>query len=338
LDDAPDPEFVDMKRRFWISAILTIPVFVLAMAEMLPNFHAVLSPRISLWIQFVLATPVVLWGGFPFFVRGWQSIGNRSPNMFTLIAIGTSAAFLYSVAALVFPQIFPATMRGAHNDLIHVYFEAAAVITTLVLLGQVLELHARAQTSGALKEFLGLVPVNAHVVYADGEEAEIDLKDLQTGAILRVKANEKIPTDGVILEGAATVDESMITGEPVPVEKSVGETVIGGTINGNRTFTIRATRVGSETMLAQIVRMVGEAQCSRARSKISRRSFRLFRSGGRSNRSRCFRRLVLVRGLRVRARRGGFDFDYRLPVRARSGNADVNYGRHGSRRACRSFD
>lgn len=264
LDDAPDPEYVDMKRRFWISAVLTIPVFALAMAEMLPNFHALVSPRISLWIQFVLATPVVLWGGFPFFVRGWQSIGNRSPNMFTLIAIGTGAAYFFSLFALFLPDLFPASMRNEHTGLIAAYFEAAAVITTLVLLGQVLELRARSQTSSAIRELLGLAPETAIVVFDDGTETEIALKDVQIGASLRVKANEKIPTDGVITTGETSVDESMVTGESIPVEKTAGDTVIGGTINGRRSFVMKAEKVGSDTLLAQIVRMVGEAQRSRA--------------------------------------------------------------------------
>ncbi len=264
LDDAPDPEYVDMKRRFWISAVLTVPIFALAMAEMLPNFNALFSPKTSLWIQFVLATPVVLWGGFPFFVRGWQSIGNRSPNMFTLIAIGTGAAYLFSLFALFFSDLFPASMRDAHTGLISAYFEAAAVITTLVLLGQVLELRARSQTSSAIKELLGLAPETAIVVFDDGTESEIALKDVQIGASLRVKANEKIPTDGAITEGETSVDESMVTGESIPVEKTAGDKVIGGTINGRRGFVMKAEKVGSDTLLAQIVRMVSEAQRSRA--------------------------------------------------------------------------
>ncbi len=264
LDDQPDPEFADMKRRFWISAALTIPVFILAMAEMLPNFHTLVSPQLSIWIQFLLSTPVVLWGGFPFFARGVQSIKNASPNMFTLIAIGTSSAYVFSLVALFFPQIFPASMRDAHTGLIAVYFEAAAVITTLVLLGQVLELRARSQTSSAIKQLLGLAPTTANVVFEDGSEAEVDLEDVQVGATLRVRANEKIPTDGVILEGETTIDESMISGEPIPVEKSIGDKVVGGTINGRRALLMRAEKVGSETLLAQIVRMVGEAQRSRA--------------------------------------------------------------------------
>jgi len=264
LEDKPDPEYTDMKRRFWISAALTLPVFILAMAEMLPNFHAVLSPKTSLWIQFLLATPVVLWGGFPFFVRAVQSVKNASPNMFTLIAIGTGAAFLLSLAALFAPEVFPASMRDAHSGVVAAYFESAAVITTLVLLGQVLELKARSQTSSAIRELLGLAPKTAIVVFDDGSETEIALADVQVGAVLRVKANEKIPTDGVILEGETSVDESMVTGEPVAVEKTVGDKIIGGTINGNRTILMKAEKVGSETLLANIVKMVGEAQRSRA--------------------------------------------------------------------------
>jgi Cu+-exporting ATPase len=264
LDDKPDPEYLDMKRRFWISAVLTAPVFVLAMAEMLPNFHAVISPHASLWIQFALATPVVLWGGFPFFQRAWHSVKNVSPNMFTLIAIGTGAAYIFSLFALFLPDLFPVSLRNEHTGTIAAYFEAAAVITTLVLLGQVLELRARSQTSSAIRELLGLAPETAIVVFEDGTETEIALKDVQAGAKLRVKANEKIPTDGTILEGETTVDESMITGEPIPVEKTAGDKIVGGTINGRRGFVMRAERVGGDTLLAQIVRMVGEAQRSRA--------------------------------------------------------------------------
>ncbi len=264
LDDVPDPEYIDMKRRFWISAVLTIPVFALAMAEMLPNFHEVISPKTSIWIQFVLATPVVLWGGFPFFQRAWASFKNVSPNMFTLIAIGTGAAYLFSIFALFLPSLFPDSIRNVHTGLIAAYFEAAAVITTLVLLGQVLELRARSQTSSAIKMLLGLAPETAIVVFDDGTEEEIALKDVQIGASLRVRVNEQVPTDGVILEGETSVDESMVTGESIPVEKRAGDNVIGGTINGRRGFLMRAEKVGSDTLLAQIVRMVGEAQRSRA--------------------------------------------------------------------------
>lgn len=264
LDDTPDPEFVDMKRRFWISLILTLPVFLLAMGEMFPAFHSVVSPRISIWIQFLLSTPVVLWAGFPFFERGVLSIKNLSPNMFTLIGIGTGAAYLLSVAALFFPDLFPATLRDTHTGMVPGYFESAAVITTLVLLGQVLELRARSQTSSAIKELLRLAPETATVVRHDGSEETIDLKHIHQGHILRVKANEKVPTDGEITEGETAIDESMVTGESMPVEKSAGAKVIGGTLNGNRSFLMRAEKVGGDTLLAQIVRMVGDAQRSRA--------------------------------------------------------------------------
>lgn len=264
LEDAEDPELADMSRRFWISAVLTLPIFILAMGEMFPGFHSIVSPRVSIWIQFILATPVVFWSGWPFFVRAWQSIKNVSPNMFTLIALGTSAAYLLSIAALFFPEVFPASMRDAHTGIVPGYFESAAVITTLVLLGQVLELRARSRTSSALKELLRLAPETATVVNNDGTEETIDLQNVQVGAKLRVKANEKVPTDGEVIEGETSIDESMVTGESMPVERSVGGKVIGGTINGNRSFVMTATRVGSDTLLANIVKMVGEAQRSRA--------------------------------------------------------------------------
>ncbi|MEP6788413.1 MAG: HAD-IC family P-type ATPase, partial [Acidobacteriota bacterium] len=264
LDDTPDPEFIDMKRRFAVCTILTLPVFVLAMGEMFSSFHSIVPPQTSVWIQFVLATPVVLWGGFPFFQRAVASIKNVSPNMFTLIAIGTGAAYLLSLAALFAPNLFPASMRDMHTSLVPGYFESAAVITTLVLLGQVLELRARSQTSSAIKELLRLAPETATVVNSDGTDEIVDLGHVHAGQTLRVKANEKVPTDGEIVEGETSIDESMVTGESMPVEKSAGSKVIGGTINGNRTFTMRAEKVGSETLLAQIVKMVGEAQRSRA--------------------------------------------------------------------------
>lgn len=271
LDDTPDPEFIDMKRRFRFSAILTIPVFVLAMGEMFVDLNSLFpawphgrASAISMWIQFVLATPVVLWGGFPFFERAVASIKNVSPNMFTLIAIGTGAAYLLSLAALFGPGWFPAEMRDAHSGLIPGYFESAAVITTLVLLGQVLELKARSQTSSAIKELLRLAPETATVIRDDGSDEVIDMRHVHAGQTLRVKANEKVPTDGSIIDGETSIDESMVTGESMPVEKHAGDKVIGGTINGNRSFTMRAEKVGSETLLSQIVKMVGEAQRSRA--------------------------------------------------------------------------
>lgn len=264
LDDTPDPEFIDMKRRFIISAVLTLPVFVLAMGEMFPSFSDIVPPRVSIWAQFILATPVVLWGGWPFFERAVASVRNASPNMFTLIAMGTGAAYLYSLAALFLPDVFPPSMIDPHTGIIAPYFESAAVITTLVLLGQVLELKARSQTSTAIKELLRLSPETAIIVEEDGSEREVPLSEVRAGAVLRVKANEKVPTDGEVIEGACTIDESMVTGESMPVEQNIGAKLIGGTINGNRPFLMRADKVGSETMLAQIVKMVGEAQRSRA--------------------------------------------------------------------------
>lgn len=271
LDDRPDPEFIDMKRRFTISALFTLPVFVLAMGEMFVDLNGLFpslphgrASAISMWIQFGLATPVVLWGGFPFFQRALASIKNVSPNMFTLIAIGTGSAYLLSIAALIVPGLFPSAMIDAHTGLVPGYFESAAVITTLVLLGQVLELRARSQTSSAIKELLRLAPETATVIHADGVEESVDLRHVVKGQTLRVKANEKIPTDGRIIDGDTSIDESMVTGESIPVEKHPGDQVIGGTINGNRSFTMIAEKVGSDTLLAQIVRMVVEAQRSRA--------------------------------------------------------------------------
>ena len=264
LEDVEDPELIDMRRRFWISAALTLPIFILAMAEMFPGFSSIVSPRVSIWIQFILATPVVLWGGFPFFERAVQSIKNVSPNMFTLIAIGTGAAYLLSLAALFVPGIFPDAMRDMHTGVVPGYFESAAVITTLVLLGQVLELKARSQTSSAIKELLRLAPETAIRIDAAGETKEISLSEVHAGDLLLVNANEKVPVDGKIEKGESSVNESMVTGESLPVEKSVGDTVIGGTLNGPRVFEMRAEHVGRDTVLAQIVKMVSEAQRSRA--------------------------------------------------------------------------
>ncbi|HEV8714642.1 MAG TPA: heavy metal translocating P-type ATPase [Candidatus Binatia bacterium] len=260
-----NPELVDMTRRFWTSLILTAPIFLMAMAEMLlgqPLQH-LFSPRWPRWVQLLLATPVVLWGGWPFFQRGWLSLVHRSLNMFTLIAIGTGTAYGYSVVATLFPDIFPDSFR-AHGGEVAVYFEAAAVITTLVLLGQVLELRARSQTSSAIKALLGLAPKTARVLRNEGSEEDIPLNHVQPGDRLRVRPGEKVPVDGVVLEGTSAVDESMVTGEPIPVEKTVGSRVTGGTVNGTGGFILRAERVGSDMLLAQIVRAVSEAQRSRA--------------------------------------------------------------------------
>ncbi len=258
-------ELRSMTRRFWIGVVLTLPILVMTMGEMIPGkpLMTVFAPSTFSWIQFVLATPVVLWGGWPFFERAWASVVNRSPNMFTLIAIGTGAAYKYSLVALFFPNIFPATFRG-HMGEVALYFEAAAVITTLVLLGQVLELRARSQTSSAIKALLGLAPKTARLVGDDGTETDIPLEHVMAGMLLRVRPGEKVPVDGVLTDGGSSVDESMVTGEPFPVAKAAGATVVGGTVNTTGSFVMKAERVGSETLLAQIVRMVGEAQRSRA--------------------------------------------------------------------------
>jgi Cu+-exporting ATPase len=265
LEEEENPELTDMKRRFLVSVALTLPVLFLAMSEMIPGqpIQHALSPRLLTFIQFALATPVVLWGGRPFFERGWASIVNRSPNMFTLIAIGTGAAWLYSVIATLFPNIFPASFRG-HGGEVAVYFEAAAAITTLVLLGQVLELRARSRTSSAIKMLLGLAPKIARIIRHNGAEEDVPLDQVHPGDLLRVRPGEKVPVDGVVTEGRSSVDESMVTGEPIPIEKTEGDKVTGGTINATGGFVMRAERVGADTLLAQIVRMVGEAQRSRA--------------------------------------------------------------------------
>jgi len=259
------PELAEMSRRFWLSLVLTLPVFVLAMTEMVEGnpLSARFAPRTLAWIQLVLATPVVLWGGWPFFVRGWASVRNRRLNMFTLIALGTGTAWIYSVIATWLPQIFPASFRGPDGR-VAVYFEASAVIVTLVLLGQVLELRARSQTGAAIRSLLGLAPKTARRVNDDGSEEDVPLEEVQEGDRLRVRPGEKVPVDGVVLEGRSVVDESMITGEPMPVTKQADDPVTGATVNGTGSIVIRAERVGAETLLAQIVQMVAEAQRSRA--------------------------------------------------------------------------
>ena len=264
-EEEVNPELIDMTRRFWGSLGLTMPLLVLAMLEMLPGRpvqHA-LSVRLLTWLQLVCATPVVLWGGWSFFARGWASVVNRRLNMFTLIALGTGTAYVYSVIAALVPDIFLDSFRG-HSGEVAVYFEAAAVITTLVLLGQVLELRARSQTSSAIRALLGLAPKTARRLREDGTEEDVPLDGVQPGDRLRVRPGEKIPVDGVVLEGGSAVDEAMVTGEPMPVEKGPEDRVTGGTVNGTGTFVMRAERVGADTLLAQIVRMVSAAQRSRA--------------------------------------------------------------------------
>jgi Cu+-exporting ATPase len=265
LEEEANPELVDMTRRFWVGVVLSVPIVVLAMSDLIPGqpIQRTISPSLLNWIQLVLSTPVVLWAGYPFFQRGWASIVNRSLNMFTLIAIGVGTAYAYSVGATLFPELFPASFRG-HAGEVGVYFDAAAVITTLVLLGQVLELRARSKTSRAIKALLGLAPKTARLVQDDGTELDIPLERVKPGDRLRVRPGEKVPVDGVVLEGSTSIDESMITGEPIPVEKTENSRVTGGTVNGTGGFIMRAERVGSDTLLAQIVRMVAEAQRSRA--------------------------------------------------------------------------
>ena len=265
VDEEVNPELVDMTRRFWVGLVLAIPVLVLAMADMIPGqpLKDLLTSRWSNWLQFVLATPVVSWVGWPFFQRGWASLVNRRFNMFTLIAMGTGAAYLSSALATILPGQFPEAFRTPAGD-VPVYFEAAAVIIVLVALGQVLEIRARRRTTGALKALLGLAPKIARIVRDDNQEEEIPLERVNAGQRLRVRPGEKVPVDGEVLEGSTSVDESMVTGEAIPVEKRTGDWVIGGTINGTGTVLMEAKRVGQETMLAQIVRMVSEAQRSRA--------------------------------------------------------------------------
>ncbi|MHA1536389.1 MAG: copper-transporting P-type ATPase [Alphaproteobacteria bacterium] len=264
-EQGPDPEYIDMRRRFAVSFVLTLPVFAVAMADVFLGgaFRAEIGGEALGWFQLALATPVVLWGGWPFFVRGWNSVLNRSPNMFTLIAIGTGVAYLYSLVAMIAPGIFPAEFI-AGDGAVAVYFEAAAVIITLVLLGQVLELKARGQTNQALRALLDLAPAMARRINDDGSEQDVPLAEIHPGDHLRVRPGEKVPVDGVVLEGASAIDESMITGEPIPAEKIVGDRVVGATLNGTGGLVMRAEKVGADTLLARIVAMVGEAQRSRA--------------------------------------------------------------------------
>jgi len=256
-----DPEYDSMRRRFWVSAALSLPLLLLSMFGEYVGLH--LAAGLRNWIELILATPVVLWGGWPFFERFWASLVHRSPNMFTLIGLGTGAAYLDSVAATLFPQIFPMSLRGM-GGAAPVYFEAAAVITTLVLLGQVLELRARQRTSGAIRALLNLAPQQAHLLAAGGSDKDVSLDQVKRGDQLRVRPGERVPVDGVIREGASAVDESMVTGEPMPVEKAPGDKVTGGTLNASGSFVMEAERVGNETMLAQIVNLVSQAQRSRA--------------------------------------------------------------------------
>ncbi len=261
--DGPSEEYRDMRRRFWIGLVLALPVLALEMGGHMTGLHMLISRQASNWIQMLLATPVVLWAGWPFFERGWQSLRTRNLNMFTLIAMGTGVAWLYSMVAALLPDIFPDAFRAADGS-VAVYFEAAAVITVLVLLGQVLELRARETTSGAIRALLDLSPKLARRVAADGSDEEIDLSEVVVGDVLRVRPGEKVPVDGIVMEGRSTVDESMVTGESMPITKDIGAALIGGTINQTGGLVMRSEKVGRDTMLARIVQMVADAQRSRA--------------------------------------------------------------------------
>jgi Cu+-exporting ATPase len=262
-EERENPELADMTRRFLVGLVLTVPVFIIAMGGMVPGFHEFLPRSTAQWLEFVFSSPVVFWAGWPFFVRGWQSLVNRHPNMFTLIALGTGVAYVYSVVALFFPGLFPASFRGS-GGAVDLYFEAAAVIVTLVLMGQVLELRARSKTGEAIKALLGLAPRTARRLTPCGHEKDVTLDQLKEGDKLRIRPGEKVPVDGVVLEGSSHVDESMISGEPLPVAKAPGDEVIGATVNGTGSLVIEARRVGEDTVLSHIVQMVAQAQRSRA--------------------------------------------------------------------------
>jgi len=265
LEEGPNHELIDMSRRFWTSAALSIPLLAVAMGDYIPGrpLEGLLSPRAMGWIELALATPVCVWGAWPFFVRGWASIVNRSLNMFTLIALGVSVAYIYSVVATLLPDLFPAGFRDEHGE-VGVYFEVAAVIVTLILLGQVLELRARSQTGAAIRKLLGLAAKSARRLRDDGTEEDVPLEAVHVGDRLRIRPGEKVPVDGVVIDGASSVDESMVSGEPIPVEKHAGDRVVGATINGTGALVMRAEKVGADTLLSRIVAMVAEAQRSRA--------------------------------------------------------------------------
>ena len=338
-----NPELDDMTRRFWIGTVLAVPVFVMAMAaDMWMGFAPQMISFAHLQlIEFLLATPVVLWGGWPFFQRGWASLVNRHLNMFTLISLGVGVAWSYSVIGTFLPDIFPAMLRREDGTL-PIYFEAAATITVLVLLGQVLELKARSRTNTAIKLLLGLAPKTARIVRSDGKEEDIPLEQVQAGDVLRVRPGEKIPVDGQVVEGSSSIDESMVTGEPIPVEKQQGERLIGATLNGTGGLLMRAEKVGVDTLLAQIIHMVSEAQ--RSRAPIQRLADTV---------SGYFVPIVMLVALlafgiwmfwgartevRPCHRGSGIGVDYCLSLRAGAGNANLDHGGNRARRNCRCAD
>ena len=335
LEDGPNQELLDMTRRLWIGALLAVPIMAVDMGGHMLGIDALLPPGSKNWLLLALATPVVLWAGWPFFVRGAQSVARRSLNMFTLIALGTGVAWLYSVVATAAPGLFPRALLGA-DGLMPVYFEPAAIIVVLVLLGQVLELRARDATGGAIKALLGLAPRTAMRVGADGHDSEVAIDQIAVGDRLRVRPGEKVPVDGVVDEGSGSVDESTITGEPMPVAKEAGAKVIGGTVNTSGAFVMKAELVGADTMLARIVKMVSEAQRSRAPIQrladlvagwfvpaviaVAVLAFAAWMIWGPAPR------------LHLRAAGGGGGADHRLPLRAGPRHADVDHGRRRPRR------
>ncbi len=332
----PNPELADMTWRFWVGLALAIPVFALEMGGHLFDLHGWIGQQTSNWVQLLLATPVVLWAGWPFFERGWASLKTRNLNMFTLIAMGTGVAWLYSVIGTMWPGLFPSAMRG-HDGSVPIYFEAAAVITVLVLLGQVLELRAREQTSGAIRALLDLSPKTARRLRPDGTDEDVSLDPVVVGDRLRVRPGERVPVDGEIVEGRSAIDESMVTGESMPVTKGVGDKAIGGTMNQSGAFIMRADKVGRDTVLAQIVQMVATAQRSRAPiQRLADQVSAWFVPARHSRRGCCFPGLVplgpgAAASLRPDCRR--LRTHHRLPVRAGPGDADVDHGRRRPWRA-----
>ena len=335
-DAAPNAELADMRRRFWVGLVLSLPVLALEMGGHLTNLHMVLGAQLSNWVQFALATPVVLWAGMPFFERAWQSLRTRNLNMFTLIAMGTGVAWLYSVVAIMAPGLFPSAFRGAEGT-VAVYFEAAAVITVLVLLGQVLELRARDQTSGAIRALLDLAPKTARRIADDGSEEEVSLDSIVVGDRLRVRPGEKVPVDGEVVEGRSSLDESMVTGESMPVTKERGAKLIGGTLNTTGSLVMCAEKVGRDTMLARIVQMVAAGPAlAGAHPAPGRSGLRLLSCRPSSQSPIVAFAAWAIWGPRatpgVRARGSGHRAHHRLPVRARSRHADVDHGGRRPRR------
>ena len=330
-----NPELTDMRRQFWVGLVLTLPVAALEMGGHLTGLHHWLGQQTSNWLQLLLATPVVVWAGWPFFVRGVASVRTGNLNMFTLIAMGTGVAWIYSILGTLLPDLFPAAMRG-EDGAVSVYFEAAAVITVLVLLGQVLELKAREETSGAIRALLDLSPKIARRLRPDGTDEDVILDQVQVGDQLRVRPGERVPVDGAIVDGRSSIDKSMVTGESMPVTKAVGDKVIGATINQSGGFVMRADKVGRDTVLAQIVQMVAQAQRSRAPiQRLADQVSAWLRTSGHCGGNPGLRGvgdLGTRTKVRVRSRRSRFGFDYRLSVRARPRYSYVDHG--GRREGC----